>query len=368
MLTNQSPVTLPLRPEYFTAATPTPFAHWDDLTASTFRYPSGACGLRLANARGWVDLLPFQGQQIWDAHFLGRSLAMESIYAGPVPAGDYRRSYGAFGVHCGATAMGNPGPLDQHPLHGELPNAGYQSAAVQFGTDGSGRRQLALTGIYHHSVAHTHSYLATPTVRLGEGATVVDVDMEIKNLRSRPMDLMYLCHLNFRPVDGGRLVDTVPPGGLRLRSRVLAGEPEPGLRTDSLPKLVADPEIHRNLLPELTFDPEAVLFLDYRTDPDGWAHSMQLHPDGTADYVKHRPDELDHAVRWLSRNPEQQALGLCLPATAEPDGYLAERDKGNIRTIGPGESFCCRITVGALDAEAASVMSAAISRTMGAPR
>ena len=54
---------------------------------------------------------------------------------------------------------------------------------------------------------------------------------------------------------------------------------------------------------------------------------MQVHPDGTADYIGHRPDQLDHGVRWICRTPDQDALGICLPATAEPEGYSRRRPR-----------------------------------------
>ena len=36
-----------------------------------------------------------------------------------------------------------------------------------------------------------------------------------------------------------------------------------------------DPEVHHVLAPDLAFDPEAVFFIDYLADEDGWAHTMQ---------------------------------------------------------------------------------------------
>ena len=84
----------------------------------------------------------------------------------------------------------------------------------------------------------------------------------------------------------------------------------------------------------LTFDPEVVFSIDYLGRRcDGWAHSMQVHPDGTADFIRHRPDQLDTGVRWICRTPDQDALGIVLPATAEPEGYTAEKAKGNIKSI-----------------------------------
>jgi len=98
----------------------------------------------------------------------------------------------------------------------------------------------------------------------------------------------------------------------------------------------------------LIFDPEVVFFIDYVADEEGWAHSMQVHPDGSADYIRHRPAQLDKGVRWISRTADQDALGLVLPATAEPEGYLAEKAKGNIKVLPPQGVFRCEIEMGVL--------------------
>ncbi len=71
-----------LHPRMF-GETESVLASYSGLSASTFRYRSGVLGLRLANEQGHLSLLPFQGQQIWDAEFRGRKLAMKSIFAEP---------------------------------------------------------------------------------------------------------------------------------------------------------------------------------------------------------------------------------------------------------------------------------------------
>ena len=107
--------------------------------------------------------------------------------------------------------------------------------------------------------------------------------------------------------------------------------------------------------------------LDCREDADGWAHAAQILPDGTADFVSHRPEELDHAVRWMTRNGDQEALGVVLPATAEADGYTAEKAKGNLRILPPGGVFSCRLQLGALDAGETARLRRKIEETMGDP-
>ena len=113
-----------LRPEFF-GEKERPFIERGELSASLFRYDSGVAAVRVRNSRGEIVVLPFHGQQIWDARFEGRTLTMRSMFPEPRATRDYLGNYGAFLLHCGATAMGNPSREDTHPLHGELPNAPY---------------------------------------------------------------------------------------------------------------------------------------------------------------------------------------------------------------------------------------------------
>jgi hypothetical protein len=328
-----------------------------NLTASTFRYSTGVAALRIRNELGHIVLLPFQGQQIWDAEFLGRRLTMGSIFDEPVPTADYLRTYGAFFIHCGATAMGNPGPQDRHPLHGELPNANYESARLLIGSDG-GTPFMALTGTYRHRVAYTYSYVAEPKVRLASGDSRIEAEMSIRNLRHSPMELMYLAHINFRPADGARLVDAVPNDAthIKVRTTLPGGLVQSAEHRALIDAVVKDPASHRRIESGRRIDPELVMTLTYPAAPDGWAHTMQLHPDGSADFVGHRPKELGHVVRWMSRTGDEDALGMALPATAGADGYAAEKAKGNVKLLAPQTTFRCRLQFGALMPEEAAEM------------
>lgn len=340
-----------------------------ELQATTFLYPGGVHALRLSNAVGRIIVLPYQGQQIWDATFYGRTLTMRSMFDRPYPTTEYLRTYGAFLVHCGVTAMGVPGPGDTHPLHGELPNATYRSAQLLVGEDERGP-YLAVTGEYRHTVAFAHNYVARPVVRLYAGSGRLAVSLTVHNLKRTPMELMYLAHANFRPVDHGRLLYTAPctPEHVRVRRSIPSHvRPAPGYR-EFLEELAAHPERHNVLAPDLAFDPEVVFFVDYLADAEGWAHTMQIHPDGAADFISHRPDQLRHGVRWISRTPDQDALGMVLPATAEPEGYTAEKAKGNILTLPGGSEWRCDMAMGALTPPEAEQMAEHIARVLAEPR
>jgi hypothetical protein len=186
--------------------------------------------------------------------------------------------------------------------------------------------------------------------------------MTVENLRPQPMELMYMAHVNFRPVDYGRLVYSAPcvPGKVRPRTDIPTHMKFPDGYAEFLQELVAHPELHNVLEPGLPFNPEVVLFLDYLADADGWAHSMQIHPDGTADYIAHHPGQLSKGVRWISRPGDQDALGLVLPSTSEPEGYHAEKAKGNVGTLGAGETAHFELVTGYLTADEAPAVEGII--------
>lgn len=330
-----------------------PLAEHGELVASGFRYPSGVEAVRLANSRGALILLPYQGQQIWSARFDGRELTMKSMFDQPYPTQDLLATLGAFLFHCGATASGVPGPEDKHALHGELPNAPYQAARLVFGEDERGV-YLGLTGDYRHTIAFNYNFLAQPEVRLYAGSTVFTVSMTVTNLKNSLMPLMYLAHVNFRPVDYGKLFYTAHPTPEHVRVRASFPpymQVKPEFRR-FVEQLKDHPEKHHIFEPDMVFDPELVFFIDHFADEEGWAHTMQLHPDGTADVLRHRPDQLKRTVRWICRTPDQQSLGF-EPGTAETEGYTAELAKGNLQWLSPGGVFHCEMQIGLLEPQAA---------------
>lgn len=336
-----------LTPEQFTSHE-TSLAESGELSASIFCYPSGVCALRLKNSLGELVLLPYQGQQIWDATMRGRRLTMKSMFDQPYPTREFLSTYGGFLLHCGVTAMGSPGPEDTHPLHGELPNAPYQSAALVFGADEKGE-YIGLTGSYRHTVAFNYNYIATPLVKLYAGSSVFTISMSIHNQKASPMPLMFLEHVNFIPVDGGRLAQTVicNPENMRVRANIPAFmEVAPGYR-EFVKLLQEHPEKHLIFDPSFVYDPEMVLYLNYLADKNGWAHTMQIHPDGSADIMRHRPEQLDHGVRWICRTADQGALGM-EPCTAEVEGFSAEKKKGHVRSLAGGAMFTSELEVGVL--------------------
>ena len=326
-----------------------PLASMGGFSLSTFRFDSGIEALRVRNRRGEILVLPFKGHQIWRAAFDGRDLTMKSMFDEPVPTTTYLETYGAFFIHCGITGMGPEGPEDRHPLHGELPNAPFQKGWVLL-DEAAGT--VTIAGSYQYTVAFSTNYLATSEYVMGEKSALLDVSLRVDNLKKTPMDLMYLAHANFRPADNGELVYTAPytAEAVRVR-RSIPGHitPKPGY-PEFLAELAANPVIHHRLKPELGFDPEVAFTIDMKPDKAGFAHALQKRPDGTADYIRYRPEQAAKCIRWICRTPDQDAIGMAFPATAEVEGYAAEKRKGNIVVLDGGKSWRVDMRLGLLTA------------------
>jgi hypothetical protein len=337
------------------------------LSASLFRFASGVEAVRLKNGAGELVILPYQGQQIWQAVMGGRDLTMRSMFTQPAPTQDFLRTYGAFFLHCGFTAMGPaPEPTDHYPLHGELPNARYDDAFIEFGADARGE-YIALGGSYRHTVAFAYDYVARPLVKLYAGSTLFTVSMQIENLKRTPMDYMYLGHINFRPVDGSRLVYSarVSPQTVRVRTSIPAHiQVGPDYRA-LIDRLAQHPEQHHEIRPDLRFDPEAVFSIDYVPDAQGLGHTLQILPDGSADYVRHRVAELPRVLRWMNRTADQDAIGMAEVATAEGEGYTRERAKGNVPSLAAGATWRCDVDIGTLSAAEVGKLRGGVEQIMG---
>lgn len=353
--------TIHLQPSFFSEREKT-LAEFNGVRASSFLYPSGVHAVRLTNEFGEMIVLPFHGQQIWKLAFFGRDLTMKSLFLEPRDTRVYLENYGAFLIHCGASAMGVPAAGDTHPLHGELTHAPYQTAQLLIGSDERGD-YMGITGSYDHAIAFGSHYLAKPSARLYANFSRVPVSLEITNLNNTRMELMYMAHANFRPVDNARLEYSarVSPETVRIRTSIPSHvKPTPEYLA-FLDDLSRNPSQHHVLRPGLAFDPEVVFYIDYLSDPQGWAHAMQILPDGSADFISHKPAQLRKGVRWISRTPNQDCFGLNLPATAEPEGYTAEKAKGNVLSLEPHAVWRMDLEVGALEKSDAQKMSADIA-------
>lgn len=339
-----------LRKEYFTYDE-TQFIETSTLKASLVKYDTGVCAIKLSNRFGYITVLPFNGQMIWDAEFGGRSLKMQTPYDRPKKMDSFLDTYGCYLMHCGALTMGCPGPDDNHPQHGEMPYASYDKAWITAGRDEKGE-YIGVLGNFEYNRAFADNYIAAPETRLYAEDAVIKVNVEVENLSNNPMDFMYLCHINNYPQDGGRIVQALP--WTKENMQIRYSLPQTVKADDGfenfLEDIKSDIGVTRRIKKEDVYDPEIVFFLKKpKTDDNGSTHFMFVHPDGSADYTSYMPGQLDHCARWILKTNNMQALGLALPATADAEGYTAEKEKGNIKTIPAKGRFKTTIYTGYLD-------------------
>jgi hypothetical protein len=205
--------------------------------------------------------------------------------------------------------------------------------------------------LYRHLVGFTIGYAFTASYKLYENASAFTASVDIENLRSKRLPYMYLCHINFRPVDGSKLLDTAKrgAGGYTVHDSGTDGKIAAWierLRTDLSAQYTVGAEGE-------CYDPEVCVTLEYSPDENGYAHTMQALPDGYAHYVSHPVEALPIPVRWISRTEDEDALGMVLPATAEHLGRSNAEKKGQLRYIEPRGRAGFTLEAGLLDPEGA---------------
>ncbi len=338
-----------------------------EFKATLFTYSTGVKAMRLTNGKGSIVMLPFAGQMIWSAEFCGRKLTMESIYDEPQDAAFFGETYGCFMMHCGLTAMGNPTAADTHPGHGELPLAKYRQAWVELGVDDEGEF-LALGGVYSHKRCFEANYDFEPCVKLRAGASKLEITASFVNKKDLPLEYYYLCHLNHRPVNGSRLEYSAPRSTIVVNHEVPEGYPNAEW-ADATNAYLAKLDENPGLMDEIgnaeeAYAPEIVFGVDYKVDETGKAYTMQVLPDGASVFVTHRPEELPYGVRWIARTQDEDALGMCLPATAEHKGRTYCREHHQERMLAPGERVTFHMETGFQDAAATAEMQSRIDAIM----
>ncbi|MCL4376939.1 MAG: DUF4432 domain-containing protein [Actinobacteria bacterium] len=323
-----------LEKEYFSEK-PSYMFNSKNLKAQIFKYESGLSCIKLENSKGYITMLPYMGQMIWDVIFENRNLTMSSSFSKPVPTELFLNTYGGFLMHCGVIRMGCPSKEDTHKLHGELPVADYQKAKIVIGEDIRGKF-IGTTGTFEYNIAFGSHYLAVPLVKLYENSTILEISINIENLSHYPMELMYLAHINLKPIENGRILQSLgwTKDDLKVRDSIPDHVSVPEGYQGFIAKLKEEPSLTRIIKKSDSYNPEIAFFLSKpKTDDKGYAHFLQVHPDGTSDYISYKPEEFDHGTRWFCITDDTQALGLVLPATADAEGYIAEKKKGNFRII-----------------------------------
>ena len=290
-----------------------------NMKATAFKYSTGVEAIKVENKKGYFIILPFKGQQIWRLHFCGKDLHMKTMMEEPQQTKVYLDTYGAFLLHCGMTGMGKPAPEDTHEQHGETPSADYQMAYLECGDD-----YMEVGGRYDYDKSFVRNYSFSPACRLYEDDTVLKITATLENRRLKPLEYMYLCHINFRPIDGAEIIDCS-----KYQEEHLVGDGDQSI-----------------------YDPEICFSIAYDADENNRAYTLQYTDEGAC-YVNHPADVLPYGVRWISRTGNEDSMGMVLPATAEPNGYLYAKEHGQIKELEGNGTLTFWMEAGYLEAERA---------------
>lgn len=312
-----------------------------DFTVTAFRYASGVEGLKVANTRGHLVILPWLGQMIWDAEFDGHDLTMKNMFRQPKPAKEIVDTYGCFAFHSGLLANGCPSPEDNHPLHGEMACAAMDDAWLEL--DGEA---LRIGGRYEYVMGFGHHYVAQPSVTLHSTSALFDITMAVTNLASVAMPLQYMCHMNYAYVPQAAFSQNLPDEALALRASVPA-HVKPTEQWLAFNERIRQGETTVTTLSEPQFyDPEIVFFADKLDRYTAMPEFSMTAPDGTTFITRFSSAEFNYVTRWILYNGDQQVAAFALPATCRPEGYLAAERNGSLLMLAPQETRRFTVTTG----------------------
>lgn len=325
------------------------------ISVTAFKYSSGVEALKIENAKGGFVILPFKGQQIWNLHFAGKDLTMKTTIKEPTAETEYLKNYGGFLYHCGINSFGVPD--GNHPQHGEIPNAEYKSAYIICGEDEHGK-YVSVGGHLDYDVAFTKKYRFSPKCTVHEDETVLRIDVTLENLKHAPMEYMYLCHMNFVPWDGAKLIYNAPRDKEHIKVHKIVSDALPSDKAAKLKSFMdsvqENPSIHDSVGADgEIYDPEICFAIKYNGDDNGRGYTMQYKEGEGACFVSHPTDVLPVGVRWISRTADEDAMGMILPATSEHLGYEDSKKKGYLKYLAPMEKLEFYIETGYLEESAA---------------
>ena len=321
-----------------------------------FRYKTGIEAMRVKNSRGHIVILPYYGQMIWEAVFDGVDLKMSNMFDIPRQASDIKGTYGCFLYHSGLLHNGNPGPTDTHALHGEMPLAPIDYTSVEIGEDHLGP-WLSVSGEYEYLMGFGDHYKARPKILLRSNKSTFDISMEVENLAVDPMSLMYMCHANFNFINGGQIFQ---PTGFSNKDMIIRSSIPAIIKSSDdylkrLNQMKEDPSATEWINSNITYNPELVFYLkNLKKATDGLVHVMMRCPSGDAFVVMYDPEDFSYLVRWILADNKQQVCAFAMPATCGVEGYTAEANMGNVRSIPGGEKVRLALKLGYLNSDEAN--------------
>lgn len=313
----------------------------EHFTVNSYKFSSGIEAITIKNDRGFVTILPFYGQMIWDAEFDGVSLKMSNMFSEPQYGHDITDTYGCFAFHSGLLSNGCPSAEDTHIMHGEMSCAKMNKAWLEIEGD-----IISLCGAREYVKGFGDHYMAKPSVTLIAGQSFFDIHMEVTNLGSVAMPLQYMCHLNYAYIDDATFEQNIPSDAFQLRQTIPA-HVKPTEQWLNYTKKLSDNPSHFSKLNEPQFyDPEIVFFVDNIAQYTDKAEFFMKSPNGNRFVTRFSSNQFNYATRWILYNGDQKVAAFILPSTCRPEGFLAAKKNGSLIMLGAGETKTFRVSTG----------------------
>ncbi|MGR6980022.1 aldose 1-epimerase family protein [Testudinibacter sp. P27/CKL/0425] len=313
----------------------------DNIIVEGFKYQSGIEAIKASNSKGFVTILPFYGQIIWDANFNGHSLKMKNMFTEPKCGTEIIDTYGCFCFHSGLIRNGCPSPEDSHPLHGEMPCARMDKAWLELAHD-----HIAVCGEYEYVKGFGDHYSAQPKVIIYPDSSLFDIQMQVTNLASVEMPLQYMCHMNYCYEHGAKFTQNIPDSVIQLRESIPAHvQPTPAWLAFNN-EIKQGKYVLTHLDNDEMYNPEIVFFMDNLQQHQKHLEYRVHSPHGHTYLATFSSEQFNYATRWILYNADQQVGAFVLPATCRPEGYLAAQRSGTLIKLAPNESRCFSVTTG----------------------
>jgi len=292
-------------------------------------------------------VLPGRGMDIAWADYKGVPIAYMSktgvvgpAYFEPEGLRWLRSFFAGLLTTCGLSNAGVPctdsDPLfgtEDYGLHGRISNMGADLVGVNEAWEGD-TFVMSVSGRLRESRLFGENLTLRRDISAVMGESKLRIRDVVENEGFRPEPLMILYHVNL----GYPLLDD--------GSRMICNSAKTTGRSE-----LAEAELDQYSIigPPVADAVERVYFHDPVPDTAGWATAALVNEKlELGAYVKFRKDQLPNLVQWKQLADAEYVLGL-EPANCLPIGRVAQRERGDLEMLEPGERKEIEMEIGVLD-------------------
>jgi hypothetical protein len=305
----------------------------------------GVGSIRVRTAAGLeFSVLPEKGLDIFEASYQGRSLSWHSPVGVVHPAFYDPRDIqwlktfpGGLLSTCGLISVGSHSEDqgEQLGLHGAIGNTPAENVAWEENWTGDDCT-LCVSGTVRETRVHGQNLVLRRSIETSLAARTISVRDSVENQGFQATPLMLLYHLNF----GFPL--------LTDRSRFYAPSEKVEARNEHSRGTIQE---WAQFGPPAQSLPERVYYHDMKANAAGTATVALLNDDGARDFgvaVQYSAASLPSFVQWKMTSVNHFVLGL-EPANCRVEGRKAERERGTLVILEPGEKRDSFVEISILD-------------------